>query len=192
MAARASKPSTHAQQRAALRKGRARVWQSGVLGQGPPSRRARRGHCHQASCATRCGLSAKAGGPEGVPEAGLSNLPQLSKWPAGPFLPAPCPSPVPRGLPSQTLGSCSRLFHSTFLKKKQGPPQGSSATAKPSPHQTPAPQRLQAAHNVCGLNTVPRGTLSSGLAISYSLRYSQLGFRFCMAPPPPLDSPASE
>ena len=119
MAARALKASTRALQRATLRKGRARVWQPGVLGQGPLRRRARRGHCHQASCATCCGLSAKAGGPQGVPEAGLSNLPQPSKWPAGPFLPAPCPSPVPRGLPSQTLGSCSRLFHSTFFKKKK-------------------------------------------------------------------------
>lgn len=47
-----------------------------------------------------------------VPEAGLSNLPQPSKWPAGPFLPGPRPSPVPRVLPSQSLGSCSRLSHS--------------------------------------------------------------------------------
>ena len=36
MAARASKPSTHAQQRAALRKGRARVWQSGSWDKDPP------------------------------------------------------------------------------------------------------------------------------------------------------------
>ena len=59
------------------------------------------GHHHWA--ASSCGLYAKAGGPQGVPEAGLSNLLQPSKWPWGPRLHCPghCPAtPLGAGLGS--------------------------------------------------------------------------------------------
>lgn len=107
-----------------------------------PRRRARWGHYHWASCRTSCGLSVKVGGPQGVPETGLSNLPSHQNGPwACSFLPL-----LPLHYPGYCQARCwgVALDPLTLLLTQPPTSQSMKLTMSPSAsHPSMAPQHLQ-------------------------------------------------